>query len=175
MKITVVRHTSVAVEPGICYGQSNVDVAESFEMEAALVKTKLQHRCFDAVFSSPLSRCTKLARYCGFKEPVLDSRLMELNFGDWEMKVWNNINDPQLEPWYDDWVNEKTTNGESFRDQIERVNRFLNDLQTKDYQNIAIFTHGGVIRALQVILEQYPIQKAFEFQIEYGQINHFKL
>ncbi|HEY6915314.1 MAG TPA: alpha-ribazole phosphatase [Paludibacter sp.] len=173
MKITVVRHTAVAVEPDICYGQSNVDVADSFEMEAALIITQLQHSCFDAVYSSPSQRCTKLANYCGFKTPFLDSRLMELDFGDWEMKAWTEINDPQLKHWYADWINEKPTNGESFRDQIERVKSFLNDLQTKDYLNIAIFTHAGVIRALGVLLKKFPIENIFGFKVEYGQVIEF--
>lgn len=175
MKITLVRHTSVSVETGICYGQSDVDIADSFKTEAELVNIQLQHHCFDSVFSSPLSRCTKLAQYCGFKEPILDSRLMELNFGDWEMKAWNNINDPQLERWYADWINEKSTNGESFKDQVERVKLFLNEIKETGFQHIVLFTHAGVIRALGVILGQFPIQKAFEFQVEYGQINHFEL
>jgi len=175
MKITVIRHTSVGVEEGICYGQSDVVVSDSFETEAEFVKIKLQHHCFDAVFSSPLSRCTKLANFCDFTEPILDDRLMELNFGDWEMKAWNNITDPQLERWYADWINQKATNGESFAEQVKRIKSFLNEIKKTDFQHIALFTHAGVIRALGVILEQFPIQKAFEFQVEYGQINHFEL
>lgn len=175
MKITVIRHTSVGIEAGICYGQSDVDVADSFEMEAEVIKKQLQQFRFEAIFSSPLSRCTKLANFCDFTESILDDRLMELNFGDWEMKAWNDINDPQLEHWYADWINEKPTNGESFSEQVERVNSFLNEIKKSDYQHIALFTHAGVIRAIGVLLEQFSIQKAFEFQVEYGQINHFEL
>ena len=38
MKITLIRHTRVAVETGICYGWSDVGVAPSFETEASRVK-----------------------------------------------------------------------------------------------------------------------------------------
>jgi alpha-ribazole phosphatase len=175
MKITIVRHTSVAVEPGICYGQSDVDVSEHFESEVAIIKSRLQSTHFDAIYSSPLIRCTKLAQYCGYSNALTDTRLMELNFGDWEMKDWNDINDPKLEHWYADWINEKPTNGESFLDQVKRVKCFLNNIQTIDYQHIAIFTHAGVIRSIGVILNQFPIEKAFEFKVEYGQINQFEL
>ena len=95
MIITLIRHTSVAVSPGICYGNSDVDVSPSFEKEAKQVLSKLQHIPFDAVYSSPLSRCRKQACYCGFTEPIIDTRLLELNFGDWEMKAWSEIEDPQ--------------------------------------------------------------------------------
>ena len=104
MKVTFIRHTSVAVESGICYGNSNVDVSNTFEIEAKIVKAKLDKKQFDAVYSSPLQRCTKLANFCGYPSPRLDSRLKELNFGAWEMKAWTDINDPQLQYWFDNWA-----------------------------------------------------------------------
>ena len=39
MKITLIRHTRVAVETGICYGWSDVGVAPSFETEASRVSS----------------------------------------------------------------------------------------------------------------------------------------
>ncbi|MDE6452561.1 MAG: histidine phosphatase family protein, partial [Odoribacter sp.] len=72
MKITLIRHTRVTIPPGICYGWSDVDVAPSFETEAGQVKKGILYERFDAVYSSPLSRCRKLAAFCGFHQPVLD-------------------------------------------------------------------------------------------------------
>jgi len=100
MKITLIRHTRVAVETGICYGWSDVGVAPSFETEASRVKENISNERFDIVYSSPLSRCRKLAAFCGFHEPILDDRLKELNFGEWEMKKWDDLTDPRLELWY---------------------------------------------------------------------------
>ena len=104
MKITLIRHTRVAVETGICYGWSDVGVAPSFETEASRVKENISNEQFDIVYSSPLSRCRKLAAFCGFHEPILDDRLKELNFGEWEMKKWDDLTDPRLELWYKDWI-----------------------------------------------------------------------
>ena len=56
MKITLIRHTRVAVETGICYGWSDVGVAPSFETEASRVKENISNERFDIVYSSPLSR-----------------------------------------------------------------------------------------------------------------------
>ena len=99
MKITLIRHTRVAVETGICYGWSDVGVAPSFETEASRVKENISNEQFDIVYSSPLSRCRKLAAFCGFHEPILDDRLKELNFGEWEMKSWNELSsDPHRPP-----------------------------------------------------------------------------
>jgi len=57
MKIYAIRHTSVNVKPGICYGQADVDVAESFSEEQKHLLQELERLSFDAVWSSPLLRC----------------------------------------------------------------------------------------------------------------------
>ena len=114
MKITLIRHTRVAVETGICYGWSDVGVAPSFETEASRVKENISNEQFDIVYSSPLSRCRKLAAFCGFHEPILDDRLKELNFGEWEMKKWDDLTDPRLELWYKDWIHLPAGGGESY-------------------------------------------------------------
>lgn len=170
MKITFIRHTSVDVETGFCYGQSDVDVSADFEKEAAIVKTKLETMQFDAVFSSPLQRCMKLACFCGFPHPICDKRLMEINFGAWEMKPWSEIDDPQLLRWYDDWENESSTLGESFNMLISRVEDFLVELKSDSYQHVAIFTHAGVIRSAGVIANRFTASEAFELIVNYGDI-----
>jgi alpha-ribazole phosphatase len=170
MKVTFIRHTSVGVEADICYGQSDVDVSATFEVEAQQLCAKLQHHTFDAVYCSPLSRCRKLSSFCGYPDPIVDNRLMELSFGDWEMKSWNEINDSQIERWYADWINEKPTNGESFAEQVQRVENFLNELKTIGHKQILIFTHAGVIRSVGIATNQFSLAEAFESKVEYGDI-----
>ena len=60
MKITLIRHTRVAVETGICYGWSDVGVAPSFETEASRVKENISNERFDIVYSSPLPEASCL-------------------------------------------------------------------------------------------------------------------
>ncbi|MEM7799909.1 MAG: histidine phosphatase family protein, partial [Chloroflexota bacterium] len=58
MKLIIVRHTEVGVEPGICYGCSDVPLADTFEEEAATVLAKLERysRSWTKIYSSPLTR-----------------------------------------------------------------------------------------------------------------------
>jgi alpha-ribazole phosphatase len=170
VKITFIRHTSVDVETGICYGQSDVDVSAGFENEAAIVKSKLDPMHFDAVFSSPLQRCVKLAQFCEFSQPNCDDRLMEMNFGAWEMKPWSEITDPQLQRWFDNWENETPTQGESFKQLISRVENFLVELKSLPYHHVAIFTHAGVIRSAGIIADLFCVSDAFDFKVEYGDV-----
>ena len=171
MKITLIRHTRVAVETGICYGWSDVGVAPSFETEASRVKENISNERFDIVYSSPLSRCRKLAAFCGFHEPILDDRLKELNFGEWEMKSWNELSsDPRSEAWFKDWVNNPTPNGESLQDQYDRVSDFLNELRKSGLQKVCLFAHGGVLTCARVYAGEYPLQDAFKNVPSYGAI-----
>ncbi|WP_243346460.1 alpha-ribazole phosphatase [Parabacteroides sp. FAFU027] len=175
MKLILIRHTSVAPHPGICYGQSDVDLAETFPVEAEAVANQIRHRQFDAVYGSPLSRCRKLASHCGYEEPILDNRLMELNFGNWEMQNWDEINDPHLQTWYNDWIYERPTGGESFHDMVLRVNEFIEELRQKNHREVCIFTHGGVIRIVKILQGHFPIEDAFRHSVEFGEVVEFDI
>jgi alpha-ribazole phosphatase len=170
MKVTFIRHTHVAVKSGICYGQSDVPVAHTFEEEANHVKESLRHRSFDQIYSSPLSRCKQLAHHCGFLHPIFDDRLKELHFGQWEMQHWNSITDPHLELWYSDWIHLPTRGGESFIQQYQRVAHFLNELQQTHQKEVAIFTHRGVIACASVYAGLCSLENSFQQEIDYGSI-----
>ena len=68
MEVILIRHTSVDVPKGVCYGQTDVPLRDIFEEEASITAQQLQNDVFDAVFTSPLSRCTRLADHCRSEE-----------------------------------------------------------------------------------------------------------
>ena len=176
MEIILIRHTSVDVPKGTCYGQTDVPLKPTFEQEAAVTLEKLNaYAPFDQVYTSPLSRCTRLATYCGFPEAIHDPRLLELNFGEWEMQNFNDIKDSRLQEWFDDYLNVPATNGESFSMQYKRVADFLDVLKTKPYQKVAIFTHGGVLACAQIYGGLLRLEDAFISPIPYGGICMVKI
>ena len=83
MQVTLIRHTRVNVPKDILYGQLDVGLADSFPQEAEAYRQQLP-RDFDAVFSSPLTRCKRLAETLEYTAIEFDERLMEYNFGNWE-------------------------------------------------------------------------------------------
>ena len=173
MEIILIRHTSVDVPKGTCYGQTDVPLKPTFEQEAAVTLEKLHaYAPFDQVYTSPLSRCTRLATYCGFPEAIHDPRLLELNFGEWEMQNFNDIKDSRLQEWFDDYLNVPATNGESFCMQYKRVADFLDVLKTKSYQKVAIFTHGGVLACAQIYAGLLEPENVFTSSIPYGAITN---
>jgi alpha-ribazole phosphatase len=62
MEIYLIRHTTPQVESGTCYGQADLDVTETFELEASIIQQHLPAH-ITQVHSSPLQRCRKLADY----------------------------------------------------------------------------------------------------------------
>lgn len=182
MNIYLVRHTSVDVPKGLCYGQSDVPLRPTFEAEAAAVKANLDSIKFDKAYTSPLSRCTRLATFCGFGDAIRDSRILEINFGDWEMKQFDEIKDVNLQRWYDDYMNTKSTNGESFSDQYKRVAAFLDEVRQQENmkddseeENRVVFTHGGVIICAQIYAGMIKPEEAFQAVPPYGGIVQLQL
>lgn len=168
MEIYIIRHSPVNVPSGVCYGQSDVDVQETFFDEAMKLKTKLPDQ-FDAVITSPLVRCQKMAKMFT-ATPLLDDRLKEMHFGDWEMKPWSTIPRTESQAWMDQFDQIATPNGESFQDLYARVSAFYTELKQKDYQNVLIVTHAGPIRCFWTYLLGFPLLNAFKIPVGFGEV-----
>ena len=176
MKITLIRHTSVDVPQGTCYGQTDVPVKSTFPEEAALVKSNLEsYTPFDKVYTSPLTRAVQLATYCGYPDAQRDKRLLEMNMGDWEMRLYNDIRDPYINDWYNNYLHLPTPHGESFEMQFHRVSQFLDELRQQPHQNVAIFAHGGILISAQVYAGLVTFDNAFQALLPYGGITQIQL
>lgn len=170
MKLILIRHTTVDIPPGMIYGHTDVPLCPSFEKEAKKILGQIKKCTFDIVYSSPLSRCMRLAQKISPKV-IPDPRLMELNFGNWEGKYWNDIDHtPEAKAWFADYVNTPTPNGESYAQMIEHCKAFLNNIKASKYQNICIVSHGGPIRTIKSIIEKIQPQSAFDIKVGYGEI-----
>ncbi|MDX8341076.1 alpha-ribazole phosphatase [Draconibacterium sp. IB214405] len=178
MKFYAIRHTSVDVKPGICYGQTDVDVAVTYEEEQKRLAKELEPINFEKIWSSPLLRCRKLAESLFPNEEIhFDSRLKELNFGDWEMSSWDEIYACQEgKIWMDNYQVLPTKNGESYPEMVERVSDFVREIEQLKVENIAVVAHAGVIRILKSVIEKIPISELFEnFKPAYASVTVFEI
>lgn len=173
MEIYLIRHTIPDIEKGICYGQLDIDVTSSFEDEATKITNAIATETDTIIYSSPLKRCTKLASKFS-KNIIIDERLMELNFGDWENHKWKNIPKPELDVWMNNFVNVKIPNGEAYTDLFKRATEVFYEITSNNSNKIIIITHGGVIRSIIANINKIPLNKSFDFKIEYGQIIKIK-
>jgi alpha-ribazole phosphatase len=169
MQVHLIRHTTPAISTDICYGQSEVPLAQSFVIEKNWLLKQLDAQ-YDAVFSSPLSRCTQLAQQIPSRVYQTDARLLEMNFGHWELQKWNDIAPESLNLWMNDFVNWQVESGESLKLMSQRVVAFIEELSEQAHQNVAIVTHAGVIRIFWAWVLEIPLQNIFRLKIGYGEI-----
>jgi alpha-ribazole phosphatase len=180
--IYLIRHTTPAVEKGICYGQTDLDVTESFAAEAAMIVRSLPPG-ITHVYSSPLKRCTVLAEHLFPLLPVsLKPQLMELHCGSWEMCGWDSLPKEEVDPWMEDFVHVRVPGGESYIDLYQRVMECWEEIATggtapdakagdsrRDEGSIAIVSHGGVIRSILSGVTGTPLVDSFKsFSLHYG-------
>ena len=176
MNIYIIRHTRVGVRSDMFYGQTDVPLAESFDEEAKEVVSKLNGIHPDKVYSSPLTRCKRLAEKVVKSEKItFDNRLKEINFGDWEMKSWRDIKGITADNWYKDFVNEKSPNGESYVQLYERAINFFEDLKKQNFNTVFIFSHGGFIRASHSYFKNIKLGDTFKLDINYGSVSVFEI
>lgn len=169
MEIYLIRHTETVCEKGICYGQSDVGLLQEYTPQFEAIKAQIPT---EAVFySSPLQRCIILANYLSEANYTTDPRLMEMNFGDWEMKNWDAISLEEMNPWMMDFVNVTVPNGESFTKLYERVADFMQTtFQVENSKPLVIVTHAGVIRSMLCKISDLPLKEAFTNKVDFGQV-----
>mgnify|MGYP006151047733 CR=1 FL=1 len=166
-EIVFIRHSSLAVPRGMCYGFSNIDVSHNFSLEADWLKSELAGFEPQLVVTSPLQRCLKLSVEVFDKPIKVENHLKEVNYGDWEGKTWSDINVEGDNLWMYQNINNCPPNGESFSQLQKRVVKVLDKVLEAEQERIAIVCHGGVIRSVLSHLLSTPLDKTRSFHIHY--------
>jgi alpha-ribazole phosphatase len=170
MNIYLIRHTAVYNPNKLCYGQSEIPLEENFTVDFDWIKDHLITGENTKFWSSPFRRCTKLAAYLSDDKFTTDERISELNFGNWEMSEWAQIDSKELNPWMEDFVNYTPKNGECFNDLYNRSIDFFEELSNKEESDAVVVCHAGVIRAILSYILDFPLENAFNLQIDYSSI-----
>lgn len=172
MDIYLIRHTRVATPPGICYGRTDVPLADSYPADEAAVRARLApvlaapHRAV----ASPLTRCRRLATALVSGEIGLDDRLMEYDFGRWELRAWDALPAAEVDPWMADFVHVAAPGGESFAAMQARAVAFLAENLAGE-EPLLVFAHSAIIRGLLCHCLGLPLESAFRLDIDYGSVS----
>lgn len=156
----LVRHTAPQVQAGVCYGRSDLPVTQ-VEVQALaqqLVACWGTQDIPTLVCSSTLQRCERLAsilRGLGASlKVILDPRLQEMDFGDWEGRAWSALPLAELQAWTDHFAHHPCGGGESVAQFMARVAQARADswaqAQVLGCRRLVWVTHAGVIRALSL-------------------------
>ena len=168
MGLVLIRHTRPDVPASLCYGQTDVGLADTFAEEAAAVLAALP--AVDRVVSSPLQRCMALAQYIAAARALsleVDERLMEMDFGAWQGRDWSEVPKPDLDAWSGDFLHARPHGGESVAMFVDRVSAALADWSARR-EPIAIVTHAGVIKV--ACRPESDLPRDFEAPVQFGGI-----
>jgi alpha-ribazole phosphatase len=116
------------------------------------------------IVTSPLARAARLADALGALRGLAvttDARLVEMDFGRWEGRRWDDIPRSDLDDWAADLLHARPHGGESVAMLAERVT-----LALADYADALVVTHMGVIRAA---LSAHGHATPWEAKLAFGQ------
>ncbi len=178
--LILVRHTKVEVQfQDTCYGASDVRLSEDGEAHARALAPELAAMNPARIFHSGLGRSKFLAELIAShaQTPLAkDARLAEMNFGDWELKSWDQI---YAEVGHDigRLTSEPDTfappGGETVHAVRDRIVAWAEELP--DDGPIVAVSHGGPISALRRTLSGQGHQDWTELIPTYGEVLSFEL
>ena len=140
----LVRHLAPQVAPGICYGRTDLPCPVDV-IEAAIPALHDQLPRGLPMYASPLRRCAGLARALAGEGVIVDARLMELDFGAWEMRAWDAIPKADIEAWAADVAGYRPGGAENVLEMAARIHLFYKDLPMG---GAIVICHAGTIRLL---------------------------
>jgi alpha-ribazole phosphatase/probable phosphoglycerate mutase len=139
-------------------GKSDIPLNEAGLLQAGRTAKRLSSWPVDAVYTSPLTRALQTASVIAaphHKEPIVLEDLAEVDFGEWESRHIDSIREESgdtLSAWYGDPFFHMPEGSETWDSFLARVGRAVRVLLGSPHRNIAVVSHGGVIRALYVVL-----------------------
>ncbi len=131
-----------------------------------------------AVYCSDLDRAIKSAEIIagphGLK-PVINEGIKERNFGVWEGMSFEEINEKwpdAFSAWADNPLRFSPMNGESTLAARDRAMPAFQEIVNNHKEgNIAIVTHGGVIRIILCELLGIPLENIFRIEQDFAALN----
>ena len=168
-KLYLIRHAPVKQVKGF-FPKHNPDAIIK-NNQLKILATLIPNNC--VWYVSPLKRAIQtaeaLSKYVNYSKMVLESKLIEQNFGDWSGKkiseVWEILNKSKTKHNFS-FISpsESPPNGESFKKQSKRVGIWLENLNVPEGKSIVIISHAGTIRS--ILLHALKIKHDYAIGIE---------
>ncbi|RKM56462.1 histidine phosphatase family protein [Butyrivibrio sp. X503] len=157
MKIYVTRHGQTDYNKDrLMQGRSDIPLNGTGTAQAQATKEKIGDVKFDAVYASPLIRAVQTASIIsGYAQEdiIKDDRIIEADFGKYEKANYMKLPLPMKLYWMYPEVFSAPKTVESIKSMVKRTSEFLKELEEKDYENVLVVCHGGIIRPIRGYLE----------------------
>jgi broad specificity phosphatase PhoE len=149
-------------------GSTDLDLTAAGEANARQVAQRLAGIAFDRVWTSPRLRARRTAELAGFADrAVIDARIAEMSFGDYEGHSVPDIR--RTRPGWS-YLRDGCPGGESPAELGARVDAFLADARGLTGVSL-LFAHSVVSRVLTARYLGYPVADAGHFMMSPGAIS----
>lgn len=176
-QILLIRHCEVPDEyRGRYIGSTDVPLSEAGRAAARNLAPQLARFAPETVLSSPLRRAAETAELAApGREIRFDSRLAEIDFGEWEALTFAEIErlatPEELRRWSEFPGEMRFPGGESFATFRRRVDEaFVELLAGSSGETVAIVTHGGPAMRILATLHHLPAERQHELLPPRGSI-----
>lgn len=157
MNIWVTRHGQTDLNlKNLMQGRVNAPLNDTGRQQAKEAREKVSSVKFDAVYASPLDRAIETASIIGGVDRskiIVDERIIEADFGKYDMKSYYRMGPLMTLYWALPELFPAPKTVETIKSMVSRSSSFLSELEKKDYENVLVVCHGGIIRALCGYLE----------------------
>jgi len=176
MALVLIRHPQPEVAAGICYGKTDLRLREPAALSAQAIDERLG-KAPSHMVCSPLRRCAELGVALAAMHQnaalTFDTRLQELDFGNWEMQPWDSIGKNAMDAWIASRF-DAHHGGESLQQLDNRVASWLHDARDAfaTDQTLWVITHAGVIRSILRQQNRCGFEESLGYPIDYGHFIH---
>ena len=178
-KIYLIRHGEIGDGEERRYnGQRDVPLSDRGIDQVMMLSEFLRNTGLQAVYTSDLGRALRsaeiIARTHGV-QPVIEKGLKEYSFGEWEGMTFSEIEKKYpdaFSAWAANPVMFSPVGGESTEDVRKRaIHAFEKIICRHQGENIAIVSHGGVIRIILCELLGIPLENLFRIEQNFAALN----
>lgn len=178
MNIYLVRHgQTIWNNEDRYHGTIDIELDEVGIKQAEAIAARLRHCSIRQIYSSNLRRALQTANaiqhHTGAELKIVPE-LQDINLGQWEGKRWKDIKveyDGFLKDWFRDIVNIPAPDGESYKDLQDRATRSVMQIADSGLDNIAIVTHGAVIKTLVSTYLGVGLENRSRFEVSNASIS----
>ena len=164
MKIWLTRHGQTNLNKDrLMQGRTDVPLNETGVKQAREMRRKILEKYpglqFDAVYASPLQRAIATGSIVGNVPEsgvITDERVIETDFGIYEKHRYDRLGLRMTLYWVLPEIFPAPPSVETTASMVQRAQSFLKELETKDYENVLVACHGGILRVLSGCMEDRP-------------------
>lgn len=159
IKISLIRHgKTYANEKKLYYGFSDIDLSFDGIKELEKLKNEIKYEKPSLFITSGLKRTIQTLKILyGNVDYVIDEGFKEMNFGDFELKSYQQLkNNEDYKKWIENIEENKIPNGENKKQFKKRVinsfNNLIKNSVKNSIENIVVICHSGVISIIMMYL-----------------------